>query len=119
MAQDLITTVTSPGGSFDPLVYLVAMMFSMLIAYFIWDRFGYNGYKKNTEQTKVFLCGHDEPAPEEMHIPAGSIYWGFFASLKKYFGFLKKEHTGLPSDYTAWFVLGTALIGIVMLIWGV
>ena len=116
---ELNTTLKTIGGLFDPLVYLVALMFALLVSWYIWHRLGYSGYRKKTEQTKPFLCGHDEISKEAMHVMAGSIYWGFFASLKGYFDWLKKEHTGMPEDYTAWFVLSAGIIGLVLLAWGV
>ena len=48
-----------------------------------------------------------------MHIKGSNVYWGFTESLKWFFDYLKKIHTGNVSDYVLWFVIIIAIMLIV------
>ena len=102
-------------GLWNPLVWGVAIIIIFLIVYII-RGFGKTGYKKDTEQSKVFLSGNPELEKEQMHIKASNVYWGFFESLNWVYKFLDKMHTGNVSDYVLWFVI---ILGILFIIVGV
>jgi hypothetical protein len=89
----------------------------MLIVYFFRRR-GQEGYKKDTDQARIFLSGEEVPEAEQRHIRVGNIYWGFFETLKEYYDVILKPHTGIINDYIIWFVAATAISVIILLIAG-
>ena len=56
--QDFLKTLGTNSGFWNPLVWGIIMAISFLIVYIIRGR-GKKEYKKETEQTKVFLSGND------------------------------------------------------------
>jgi len=102
-------------GLWNPLVWGVALVIAFLIVYII-RGFGKTGYKKDTEQTKVFLSGNPESEKELMHIKASNVYWGFLEALKWIYSALDKMHTGNVSDYVLWFVI---ILGALFILVGV
>lgn len=87
-----------------PLVWIISITIAFLLFYII-RGMGQNEYKKDTEQTKVFLSGNPELEKEQMHIKAKNIYWGFTESLKWLYSVLDRMHSGNVSDYVLWFVI--------------
>ncbi len=112
---DFIETLTTDSGFWNPLIWGVAIVIAFLIVYII-RGFGNKGYKKETEQTKVFLSGNPEYKEEKMHVKASNLYWGFTESLKWVYKVLDKMHTGNVSDYVLWFVI---IMGTLFIILGV
>ncbi len=107
---------STPSGFWDPLRWIIVMIIALLISYYIWKR-GNPKHKKG-EQIKPFFSGYDAPSPEDAHIRAGNIYWGFITALKRYYAFVKSIHTGNINDYIGWYVGIMALMLIVFLLWG-
>ena len=113
--QDLLKTLGTDSGFWNPLIWLVIIVIAFLIVYIIRGR-GKNEFKKQTEQTKVFLSGNPELEKEQMHVKASNVYWGFMESFKWLYNGLEKMHTGNVSDYILWFVI---ILGVLFLILGV
>ena len=109
--------IESPSGFWDPVVWIIAAIVALLIAYFI-QRRGEKAYKKGV-QSETFLMGNPKLGEEETHIRAHNIYWGFFEGLKKYYDPTMRAHTGIINDYITWFVALTAITAIILLIVGV
>jgi hypothetical protein len=113
-----MTFILDSGYAFwNPLIWIIVFIVVMLIVYFFRRR-GQKGYKKDTEQAQIFLCGEEVPEAEERHIRVGNIYWGFFETLKEYYNVILKPHTGIINDYILWFVVATAISAITLLIAG-
>jgi uncharacterized membrane protein len=108
-------TLESGSGFWNPILWILVLLITFLLFYGI-RGFGKSTYKKGTEQTKAFLSGNKEPSPEEMHIKASNLYWGFTTSMKSLYSVLRKMHTGNTSDYILWFVL---VLAVLLLILGV
>jgi len=113
--QDFLKTLGTDSGYWNPLVWGIIMVIALLIAYIIRGR-GKKEYKKETEQTKVFLSGNPELEKEAMHVKASNVYWGFMESFKWLYKGLDKMHTGNVSDYILWYII---IMGIFFIILGV
>ena len=113
--SDLINTLNTGNGYWNPLILLIILVISFLIIYII-RGFGNKSYKKGTDQTQVFLSGNKEYPKDQMHVKGSNMYWGFTVSLKWFYDFLKKMHNGCINDYILWFVI---IMGVLFLIFGV
>ena len=113
--MSFLETLKTGSGFWNPLVWGVAIVLVLLIVYII-RGFGNKGFKKGTEQTKVFLSGNEEYEKEKMHVKASNVYWGFLHTLKWLYNAFDKMHTGNVSDYILWFVV---VMGILFIIIGV
>jgi len=102
------------GGYWDPVVWVVAFIVILIIAYMV-RAFGRREYKKG-EQIKPFLSGVEEPSKEKVHVRGGNIYWGFIEALRGYYDYMKKMHSGIVNDYVAWFVGVAAIIFVAMFV---
>jgi hypothetical protein len=108
-------TLESGSGFWNPLIWILIVFIAFLFFYGI-RGFGKSIYKKDTEQTKAFLSGNKESAPEDMHVKSSNLYWGFTTSMKTLYAGLRKMHTGNASDYVLWFVI---VLAVLFLIFGV
>ena len=108
--SQLIETLKTGTGLWNPLIWIVAIVIAFLIVYII-RSFGNKDHKKGTEQTKSFLSGNPEYEKE-----ASNVYGGFLESLKWVYAALDKMHTGNISDYVLWFVV---IMGVFFIIMGV
>jgi len=106
-------TLESGSGFWNPLLWILVLVITFLLFYGI-RGFGKSTYKKGTEQTKVFLSGNKETTPEEMHIKASNLYWGFTTSMKSLYSVLRKMHSGNTSDYILCFVLVLAVLFLIL-----
>jgi hypothetical protein len=106
-------TLESGSGFWNPILWILVLLITFLLFYGI-RGFGKSTYKKGTEQTKAFLSGNKEPSPEEMHVKASNLYWGFTTSMKSLYSVLRKMHTGNTSDYILWFVLVLAVLFLIL-----
>ncbi|MFP3898761.1 MAG: hydrogenase [Dehalococcoidia bacterium] len=113
-----MTFILESGYAFwNPLIWIVVFLVVMVVVYFFRRR-GRKGYKKDTEQAQIFLCGEEVPEAGERHIRVGNIYWGFFETFKGYYNQILRVHTGVINDCILWFVGATALGVIILLIAG-
>jgi len=101
-----------------PIVWLIGFVAVMAITYFFRSR-GQKKYKKDTAQTRVFLCGEEVPEAEQRHIRAHNVYWGFFETMKEYYDANMKAHTGIINDYLIWFTALIAISAIILFIVGI
>ncbi len=113
--SQLVETLKTGTGLWNPLIWIVAIVIAFLIVYII-RSLGNKDYKKGTEQTKAFLSGNPEYEKEKMHVKASNVYWGFLESLKWVYDALDKMHSGNVSDYVLWFVV---IMGVFFIIMGV
>lgn len=105
----------SGSGFWNPLIWVLVVAVLFLLFYGL-RGFGKSSYKKGTEQTQVFLSGNQETTPEEMHVKASNLYWGFVISMKSVYAALRRMHTGNMSDYVLWFIL---VLAVLFLVFGV
>ena len=115
MIDALLNSLQTGSGFWNPLVWGTAFIIIFLIAYII-RGYGQREYKKDTEQSKVFLSGNPEYPKEKMHVKGSNIYWGFLESMKWIYNVLDKMHTGNVSDYILWFVV---ILGVLFVLIGV
>jgi hypothetical protein len=106
-------SLESGSGFWNPILWILVVLVIFLLFYGI-RGFGRSTYKKGTEQTKAFLSGNQEATPEDMHIKASNLYWGFTTSMKSLYTVLRKMHTGNTSDYILWFVLVLAVLFLII-----
>ena len=108
----------TPSGYWGPVLWLIAFLLSLLLAYVIWSR-GEKSYKKGSEQVKPFYAGNVIKPRERAHIRSHNIYWGFVEALKPYYEGLRRIHTGDVNDYVAWLIGVTSFMLIIYFLWGV
>lgn len=113
--NQLLESLNTNSGFWNPLAWGLVAIIVFLIIYIL-RGYGKKDYKKDTEQTKVFLSGNPEYDKEKMHVKASNVYWGFLESLKWLYNVLDKMHTGNIGDYILWFVI---IMGIFFIILGV
>lgn len=101
----------------NPLVCIIAFVVLIAGIYLFRSR-GQKKYKKDTEQTRIFLCGEEVPEARQRHIRAHNVYWGFFQTMKEYYDTNIKAHTGIINDYVLWFLVVIAISAIVLFIMG-
>ena len=101
----------------NPIIWLIVFVVVMAMTYFFRSR-GQKKYKKDTDQTQIFLCGEEVPGAEQRHIRAHNVYWGFFEALKGYYDKIIKLHTGIVNDYIIWFIAVIAIVAIIVFIVG-
>ena len=99
----------SGSGVWNPLLWVLVLGVIFLFFYGL-RGLGKSTFKRGTEQTKVFLSGNQETTPEEMHVKATNLYWGFTTSMKSVYAVLRKMHSGNMSDYVLWFILVLAAL---------
>lgn len=108
-----IFSLESGSGFWNPLLWLCVALIAFLLFYGL-RGFGRSTYKKGTMQTKAFLSGNPEAAPEDMHVKASNLYWGFTTSMKSLYTVVRAMHTGNLSDYILWFVLVLAVLFLII-----
>ena len=112
--EPLYKSLNTGSGYWNPILWLLAFVIIFAVAYLIRSR-GNKAYKKNTEQTKVFLSGNAESEnKEDMHVKASNVYWGFTEALKGIYTVFDKMHSGNTSDFILWFVVVLGLFFIVL-----
>lgn len=95
----LAATLTTGYGAWNPLVWLLVFVITLVLAILI-RRLGEPGYKKDSDQTKPFMSGNE--TPDDHHIGASNLYWGYLEALKGYYEKLIPLHTGVATDYVLW-----------------
>ncbi len=98
-------------GVWDALVFTASFL-TIFITVFVASRLLFNtSYKKGSQQ-EPFLAGNR--MPEDFHLWASNLYWGFTKALKRYYAVITPEHTGNINTYMSWFVLVTAILMILL-----
>jgi choline-glycine betaine transporter len=108
--------IESPSGFWGPVVWIIAAIVALFIAYFI-QRRGEKAYKKGV-QSETFLMGNPKLSEGETHVRAHNIYWGFFEGLKKYYVPTISAHTGIINDHLIWLIAGVAIVIIILFVAG-
>ena len=106
-------TLRTEAGFWNPVMLSFSLLVIICLVYFI-RSFGERKYKKGTEQTDPFFSG--APAPRETR--DRNTYGVLFIYMGKYYGLLKRIHTGIINDYIYWFVLTLTVILIVLTLGG-
>lgn len=111
----MIGLLSTGFGFWNPLVWIVVMAVALLISCIIL-KFGRKDYDKESEQTKPYLSGNDEPSASDTHIRGGNLYYGFTRALKGYYDKLTPIHSGILNDYIGWFLIGLVIIFVVVIL---
>jgi hypothetical protein len=106
-------TLETGTGFWSPVLWIVAFVIALIIAYIIWA-LGESSYRKDTRQVKPYLSGNPEPAKGDVHVRAGNLYWGFTEALKGYYSRVVPLHTGILNDYVLWFLAVMALVLVIV-----
>jgi len=115
--NQLIETLKTGSGFWNPLVWVLIMIIAVLFVYVI-RSFGKKQYKEKTEQTKSFLSGNPEYEKEQMRIKGSNVYWGFTEAMKWVYDSLKRMHNGNASDYVLWFVIIMSVFSVLLILVG-
>lgn len=109
----MIETLMTGSGSWNPLLWLSAFVFTAVLILWLRGQ-GEASYEPSSERDKPFLSGDEAAKPEDLHVSGTNAYWGLTTALRKYFGPLEKEHTGVLNDYFGWLtvILAICLIAI-------
>jgi len=108
--------LTSGFGAWNPIAWALLFVGILVVSFIVRAR-GNKSYKRGSGQTKVFLSGNEEPADaDSLHVRGDHLYWGMIDGLSAYYRRVKAWHTGIFSDYVAWFV-GVLAVVIVILVW--
>ncbi|MDD1707950.1 MAG: hydrogenase [Methanoregulaceae archaeon] len=102
-------------GVWDPLVWLLAIIIALIIAYVIWSR-GNSSYKKGSEQGRPYLSGNPEPAKGEVHVRAGNLYWGFIEGIRGYYDRVIPVHSGNLNEYILWYLAVMVIVMIAVVV---
>ena len=112
--MDILWTLRTGSGAWNPLLWLVAFAVACGAAWLI-RSFGRKDFREGV-QAEPFISGNKEPEDGGGHIPASNLYWGFLESLKGYYGRIVPLHTGILTDYVAWLLGVMALMLVIALI---
>ena len=106
--------ISSGFGAWNPIAW--ALLFIGVVAIgFVLRSLGNKGYKRGTGQTKVFLSGNEEPEDSgALHVRGRHLYWGMVEGLAGYYRRVKALHTGILSDYAAWFIGVLAVVFVIL-----
>ena len=107
-------TLTTGSGTWNPLLWLLAFVVALGIAWLIRTR-GRKDFRPG-DGLKPFISGNEEPENGGGHIPASNLYWGFTEAMKAYYQRLVPLHTGVPTDYVAWLLGVMALMLVIGLV---
>ena len=104
-------TIETGAGFWNPLLWGVICVVAFLLVYIL-RSLGKKDFKKDVEQMQPFLSGNVK-SPEQMHVKASNLYWGFLTSIRWLFKIFRKMHTGNTSDYVLWFIIILALFFVI------
>ena len=102
-------------GYWNAFVWVV--MFLIISGFALWFRsLCRMDYKRNTDQDEIYLSGNEVPSDgAKISVPASASYWGFRVTMKPLYDVLDKFHSGNAADYAGYFVVMTAIIGILLM----
>lgn len=101
--MDYIVTLQTGTGFWNPIAWSIAFIVAIVIVLVIWLR-GEKGHREGTAQRTPYLSGNAPPSNRELHVPGGSLYWGFTEALSGYYSRLVPLHSGIINDYVMWFL---------------
>lgn len=99
----MLENLFTGSGFWNPLIWVIAFIVSLLIVLFI-RSLGKRDFRKDTEQVTPFLSGmpYDE---KQAWVRSSNLYWGFVEAMKGYYSIARKFHSGDIRDYIMWFVV--------------
>jgi hypothetical protein len=109
MIDTYLQTFDTGNGFWNPVVWIVTFIVIFLIVVIL-RGYGNKSYKKNSEQTKIFLSGNRVTDKQQIQVKASNLYWGWTESMRWIINQLKKIHTGNASDYVLWFVIVMSIL---------
>ena len=115
--EKLTEGLKSGFGAWSSLVLVLVFLVAFLLVYIIWKK-GNQSYQKRTMQVQPFLSGNALEDPEDGHVPADNLFWGFKHALRDYYKLAEEAHTGSLNDYAAWFVVVFAIMLIAITLGG-
>jgi len=104
-------TLSSSEGFWNALVLLLALVVLFIVTYLVYTR-GKKDFTDKGEKRTPYLSGNK--IPDDTHIKASNMYWGFEEALKPYYDRIIKIHTGIINDYVYWFVGVLAIVLIIV-----
>jgi len=108
--------INSGFGAWNPIAWTLLFLGILIVGFAVRSR-GRKDYKRGTDQAQPFLSGNPEPeAAETLHVRGENLYWGMVHGLSAYYKRVRAWHTGILSDYVAWFIGALGLVFII-LIW--
>lgn len=101
--------LTTRHGTWSPLLWTVVLLFALAVAWGI-RRAGRKDAPTGKEAGTPFVSANPVGDLEEARMGASHLYWGFTEALKGYYAKMRAFHSGILTDYLAWFaaVLGLA-----------
>ena len=107
--------IDTGAGHWNVFVWLV--MFVLISGFVLWARsFSRMDYKRNTDQDEIYWSGNEVPDDgAKISVPASASYWGFRITMKPFYDVMDWFHSGNATDYAGYFVIMTAIIGILLL----
>ncbi|ASJ01522.1 hydrogenase [Thermococcus gorgonarius] len=113
-------------GYWDALYFVFAFIIGLILAYLLdqWAKRSGMGTRETGPGAKIFISGEDPDRviPGFEHLEGNytgrNVMWGLTYALKNFFTALKREHTGLLTDYASYLVITAAFVMGVLLIWG-
>ena len=98
-------------------VFMWLVLFLLVSGFVLWVRsLGRMDYKRNTAQDEIYWSGNEVPVDgANISVPASASYWGFRVVMEPIYDALKRFHSGNGADYAGYFVVMTAVIGLLML----
>jgi len=101
-------------GAWNPIAWTLLFLGVLIIGFFL-RSLGRKDYKRGTDQTQPFLSGNPAPeSPEALHVSGRNLYWGMIHGLAGYYERARKAHTGILSDYVAWFIGALGLVFVIL-----
>ncbi|WP_048146629.1 hypothetical protein [Pyrococcus abyssi] len=113
-------------GYWDALYFILVFIIGLVLAYLLdaWAKKAGMGTREVGDGTKIFISGEDPekviPGFEHLegYYTGRNTMWGVIYGVKRFFTTLRKDHTGLLTDYVSYLLMTTAFILILMLIRG-
>lgn len=113
-------------GYWDALYFVYVFTLSLLISYAVykWAERSSAGTRRTGDGAKIFLSGEDQDnvVPQFEHFrgyfTGRHVMWGLIRGIHRLFLVLRREHTGLLSDYVSYLLVTTAIIVGVLMVWG-
>jgi hypothetical protein len=110
--------INSGFGTWNPIAWTLLFL-GVLMAALLVRSLGRKDYKRASGQTRVFLSGNEEPDNREaLHVRGEHLYWGMIEGLSGYYRRTRAAHTGVLSDYVAWYVGALAAVFIILVLVG-
>jgi hypothetical protein len=110
--------LTSGFGTWQPIAWSLLFAGILLVAFVI-RSLGRRDFKRGTGQTRAFLSGNEEPQERSgLHVRGDHLYWGMIDGLGGYYRKIRALHTGVLSDYVAWFIGALALMLVILVLVG-